>query len=220
MLTKLDMSKSMVGEVMAYIITHSEYAEEIVSLICRSLSITATPVFPLKISRLYLISDILYNSSSNVPNCWKYRTYFERELPNIFKHLGYVRRNLQKRLKQEQMRIAVSDVITSWEKWIVFPSSYMKNLMSLFLDLDTQHKRRISSPQQSSPSTSQGSPSNESKNVTGIHFRPVPEVSDNESTQAPQNQHDSPPVKTSLCARYADLSDSDLSGLTTPEELP
>lgn len=35
--------------------------------------IKETPI-PTKVARLYLVSDVLHNSSVSVPNAWKFRT--------------------------------------------------------------------------------------------------------------------------------------------------
>jgi U2-associated protein SR140 len=46
---------------------------QIVEIICKTLMIKETPI-PTKVARLYLVSDILHNSSVSVPNAWKFRT--------------------------------------------------------------------------------------------------------------------------------------------------
>lgn len=61
-----------VGEAMIWCLEHAEAAQEIVEILSDSLSITNTPLTK-KISRLYVVSDILYNSSAKLPNVSYFR---------------------------------------------------------------------------------------------------------------------------------------------------
>ncbi|CAG8561627.1 11627_t:CDS:2, partial [Scutellospora calospora] len=58
---------------MTFSIDHSDAADEIVDIICKTLAIKETPILT-KVARLYLVSNILHNSSISVPNAWKFRT--------------------------------------------------------------------------------------------------------------------------------------------------
>ena len=57
---------------MIWCLEHAESAEEVVEMIVDSLSIAKTPL-PKKLARLYLVSDILNNSSAKLPNVSYYR---------------------------------------------------------------------------------------------------------------------------------------------------
>ena len=72
MLRDLTPERTKVGDAMVWCLEHAESAEEIVECIAESLSILQTPI-PKKIARLFLISDILHNSSAKVPNASFYR---------------------------------------------------------------------------------------------------------------------------------------------------
>lgn len=61
-----------------------------------------------KIARLYLVSDILHNSSVHVTNAWKYRSGFEVKLPEVFQHFNKIYRSIRARLKAEQVRVSIS----------------------------------------------------------------------------------------------------------------
>lgn len=76
MLRGLSPRRGDVAEAMLFCLNHAEAAEEIVECIAESLSILKTPL-PKKIARLYLVSDVLYNSSAKVANASYYRKYFE-----------------------------------------------------------------------------------------------------------------------------------------------
>ncbi|XP_012885336.1 PREDICTED: U2 snRNP-associated SURP motif-containing protein [Dipodomys ordii] len=64
--------KNDIGDAMVFCLNNAEAAEEIVDCITESLSILKTPL-PKKIARLYLVSDVLYNSSAKVANASYYR---------------------------------------------------------------------------------------------------------------------------------------------------
>ncbi|KAJ3416402.1 U2 snRNP-associated SURP domain-containing protein [Chytridiales sp. JEL 0842] len=132
MLRKINQERDSIASAMVFCIDHAYAAEEIADLIAQSLLIAATPVFPTKIARLYLLSDILHNSSASVPNAWKLRAAFEKHLPRIFAHLGVVWKSIAARLRAEQMRKAVFAVVGVWEKWIVFNRDFTDDLKTRF----------------------------------------------------------------------------------------
>ena len=72
MLRDLTPDRIKVGDSMVWCLEHAESAEEVVECIAESLSIIKTPMAK-KIARLFLISDILYNSSAKVPNASFFR---------------------------------------------------------------------------------------------------------------------------------------------------
>ena len=74
MLRSLLPRQKAVGATMVFCLEHSDYAEEVVECITESLSILETPLTK-KIARLYLISDILHNSSAKVANA----SYFRKQ---------------------------------------------------------------------------------------------------------------------------------------------
>ncbi|CAG8458007.1 11129_t:CDS:10 [Scutellospora calospora] len=61
MLRKLTYERGAIAKAMTFSIDHSDAADE------------ETPI-PIKVARLYLVSDILHNRSVSVPNAWKFRT--------------------------------------------------------------------------------------------------------------------------------------------------
>ncbi|KAI8919402.1 hypothetical protein DFJ77DRAFT_277115 [Powellomyces hirtus] len=134
MLRKLTLDRTLIGKAMVLTLDHADAADEIISTLCKSLLIPSTPVFPTKIARLYLLSDILHNTSTRVPNVWKFRTGLEKRLEEIFAHLAVVRRSIGRRLRQEQMRRAVCEVLAVWEGWIVYPADFIETLRALFLN--------------------------------------------------------------------------------------
>lgn len=89
-----------------------------------------------RMARLYLISDILHNSSIPLPNVWKLRSALEVKLPVMFEGLNTIYRQIDARMKAEQFRRQITAVLGVWENWIVFPQHYIANLGNLLVRRD------------------------------------------------------------------------------------
>jgi len=123
-----------VGQVMVFCLKHSDCSEEIVECITESLSILETPLTK-KIARLYLISDILHNSSAKVANASYYRRHFESKLEQVMLHLHATHRNIQSRLRAEQFKQKVLSCFRAWDDWTIYPDKYLIHLQNTFLGL-------------------------------------------------------------------------------------
>ncbi|XP_041419321.1 U2 snRNP-associated SURP motif-containing protein isoform X2 [Xenopus laevis] len=126
--------KNDIGEAMAFCLNHAEAAEEIVDCITESLSILKTPL-PKKIARLYLVSDVLYNSSAKVANASYYRKYFEAKLCQVFADLNAAYRAIQGHLQSENFKQRVMACFRAWEDWAIYPEPYLIKLQNIFLGL-------------------------------------------------------------------------------------
>ena len=56
---------------------------QVVEILTDALTLSETPV-PTKVARLFLVSDILHNSTAAVRNASRYRNHLEATLPDIF----------------------------------------------------------------------------------------------------------------------------------------
>ncbi|XP_039616431.1 U2 snRNP-associated SURP motif-containing protein isoform X3 [Polypterus senegalus] len=126
--------KNDVGDAMVFCLNHAEAAEEIVECIAESLSILKTPL-PKKIARLYLVSDVLYNSSAKVANASYYRKFFESKLCQIFSDLNATYRSIQGHLQSENFKQRVMSCFRAWEDWAVYPEPFLIKLQNIFLGL-------------------------------------------------------------------------------------
>ncbi|ORY89718.1 hypothetical protein BCR35DRAFT_157196 [Leucosporidium creatinivorum] len=127
MLRSLTSTREKIGRSMAFALEHADAASLIVDLLVASLTLDGTPV-PRKIARLHLVSDILHNSSASLPNAWVYRSIFENRLPEVFDHLGDVYLSFPGRMKAEQFRNQVVDIVDVWERdWILFEPSVIED---------------------------------------------------------------------------------------------
>ncbi|XP_028587049.1 U2 snRNP-associated SURP motif-containing protein isoform X5 [Podarcis muralis] len=101
--------KNDIGDAMVFCLNNAEAAEEIVDCIAESLSILKTPL-PKKIARLYLVSDVLYNSSAKVANASYYRKFFETKLCQIYSDLNATYRTIQGHLQSENFKEVPDDL--------------------------------------------------------------------------------------------------------------
>jgi len=131
-LRNLNLERGSILNAMVFAIEHAEAADDIIAILCNSLLIKTTPMYPTKIARLYLISDILHNSSASAPNAWKYRTGFESHLGNIIDHFNSIWKSVDARLKAEQIRQSVLAILNTWEMWNIFAKDYIIDLKERF----------------------------------------------------------------------------------------
>ncbi|XP_015216761.2 U2 snRNP-associated SURP motif-containing protein isoform X1 [Lepisosteus oculatus] len=134
MLRGLTPRKNDIADAMLFCLNHAEAAEEIVECIAESLSILKTPL-PKKIARLYLVSDVLYNSSAKVANASYYRKYFESKLCQIFSDLNATYKTIQGHLQSENFKQRVMSCFRAWEDWTVYPEPFLIKLQNIFLGL-------------------------------------------------------------------------------------
>ncbi|KAM6969749.1 U2 snRNP-associated SURP motif-containing protein [Aplochiton taeniatus] len=139
-----------VGQAMLFCLERAEAAEEVVGCIAEALSLLQTPLQK-KIARLYLVSDILYNSCAKVANSSYYRKYFEAKLPQIFRDIGEAYRNIQARLQAEQFKQKIMTCFRAWEDWAVYPESYLIQLQNVFLGLVKAGEEVIERAKEESP---------------------------------------------------------------------
>lgn len=102
---------------MGWALDHADSAAEIIESIVTS--INSPMASHARIARLYLLSDILHNSSAPVPNASLFRRHIETHLPVVF---GALRASLltatgrltQAKIKDEVLRVmqGTGDVIT------------------------------------------------------------------------------------------------------------
>ncbi|XP_030636945.1 U2 snRNP-associated SURP motif-containing protein [Chanos chanos] len=139
-----------IGDAMLFCLERAEAAEDVVACIAESLSVLQTPLQK-KIARLYLVSDILYNSCAKVANASYYRKYFEVKLPEMLADVSLAYRNIQARLQAEQFRQKVMSCFRAWEDWAIYPDSYLIQLQNIFLGLVKPGEELIEKTEAASP---------------------------------------------------------------------
>ncbi|KAF8242849.1 hypothetical protein K440DRAFT_563936 [Wilcoxina mikolae CBS 423.85] len=114
-----------------------------------------------KIVALWIISDVLSNSSLGVRAAWRYRQLFDTALreKKVFARLGEIyRESGWGRMKAEKFRrMVVEGVLEGWEKWCIFPQTTYEAFLDSFLNSPNQpsdkEKSRSHTPTASSSST-------------------------------------------------------------------
>ncbi|OLL24289.1 U2 snRNP-associated SURP motif-containing protein [Neolecta irregularis DAH-3] len=132
LLRNVDYRRGSIARPMAFAIDHADAADEIVDIIIQSLMLSESEIRK-KVARLWLVSDILHNSSSGVPNVWKYRQLFESRLPEVFIHLNVIHKSFDGRIKAENFRRQIQNITSIWESWIVFGQGILESMIELFL---------------------------------------------------------------------------------------
>lgn len=126
--------QKVIGEAMVFCLDHSDWAEEIVECITESMSILETPLTK-KIARLYLISDILHNSSAKVANASFFRKHFEQQLEQVMCHLHACHSAISSRIRAEHFKQKVLACFRAWDDWAIYPDKYLIHLQNTFLGL-------------------------------------------------------------------------------------
>uniref|UniRef100_A0A1A8MQQ5 U2 snRNP-associated SURP domain containing n=4 Tax=Nothobranchius TaxID=28779 RepID=A0A1A8MQQ5_9TELE len=132
LLEELTPSRDGIASAMMFCLERADAAEEVVGLVTDSFSVLQTPLQK-KISRLYLVSDLLHNSSAKVAGASYYRKYLETKLPQIFEFLNAAYKNIQARLQAEQFKQKVMNCFRAWEDWAIYPEPYLIRLQNIFL---------------------------------------------------------------------------------------
>lgn len=133
-LRNLTCYRNHIAYVMTYCIRHSEASEEIVRVITESI-LSPEADSNKKIARLYLLSDILYNSNSSIDglHLWKYRTFIENKLVSIVEHWKEISSSMG-RLKMNHMKRIMLILLDIWSTWRVFPFSTIDSLKNAFIE--------------------------------------------------------------------------------------
>ena len=94
-----------------------------------------------KVSKIYLISDILYNSKNmNINSSWRYKRELEEFLPDIFEEFNKeymyglkLFRKLIGSIISESIKDKLLNILNIWKEWSIFDSKYIEGLESSFL---------------------------------------------------------------------------------------
>ena len=131
---KLCISRDAICELMAFCFDKSAAAQHISQLLKGVLMDNRKGVsVETKISRLYLMSDILFNSQQpGVKNAFRYRDAIEEMAEEVFKCLGTHGNGSAGRMTMNKLRNAVQAVLEAWAKWSVYNVTFLNQLEALF----------------------------------------------------------------------------------------
>eukprot|EP01133_Synstelium_polycarpum_P017884 gene17884-21332_t len=132
MLAALTPSRIRVEDAMAFAIDNSEFSGEVVEMIVRTS--VETHVHRAKISRVFLISDILSNCTVHVQNVSSYRGLFEARLPYFFQDLNDTFRGISGRVTAFNFKDRIIKVLMYWEHKEIYPKNFIQGLRFTFLN--------------------------------------------------------------------------------------
>ncbi|XP_047130391.1 U2 snRNP-associated SURP motif-containing protein isoform X1 [Hydra vulgaris] len=136
LLRTVSTNRSKIGELMLWAIDHAEYSDEIVECICESLSILETPLST-KVARLFVVSDILHNSSAKVRNASSFRKAFQGELLVVMENMHKALTTCSTKSQAEKFRKQVLSCLAAWQDWSIYPPGFLINLQNVFVGIST-----------------------------------------------------------------------------------
>ena len=128
---KLCASQESICETMAFAFDKSGAAHEISQLLLAAVLDSGNEIsVDTRIARLFLLSDILFNSQQpGVKNAFHYRDAIEAMSPTVFESLG---RHRGGRMTKNRLRKAVLSVLGAWANWSVYTTDFLDELESKF----------------------------------------------------------------------------------------
>ncbi|GLE00297.1 hypothetical protein PINS_up009024 [Pythium insidiosum] len=132
LLTNVTLERESIKTVMGFALDNSEAAVDIVLLLREQFDRDDVSAVSL-VAFLFVVSDILHNSSASVKNASLFRTTFQECLPAIFDRLRRCQKAIVGRMSALAMRDKVLSVLTAWEQWSLFPPQYLVGLNATFL---------------------------------------------------------------------------------------
>ena len=146
---KLCASRESIAAAMAFCFDKCSFAIDEVSNLLQELLLEREQVsVDSRIARLYLISDILFNSQQpGVKNAFAFRTKIEQAAPAIFQSLGEFARALP-RMSTHKIQKAISSVLAAWTNWSVYNPAFLDELQDKFDGRQTTSKIVQSDPKE------------------------------------------------------------------------
>ena len=132
MLRMLRVERSAISDAMVFALDHADSCAEISQLLIDALTLPEIPG-PQKVARLFLLSDILHNTSAAVRLASRYRARLQDALPDVFESLQEAHRGAGGRMAQEYLRRHVLKVLRVWRGWYIFSDDFLNGLQATFL---------------------------------------------------------------------------------------
>lgn len=129
---RLCASRQAICEAMAFCFEHSgSYLQ--VGRLLKDLLLESQCSVETRIARLYLLSDILFNSQQpGVKNAFRYRDAIEKMAHDVFYSIGQHGSDSMSRMKRNKIQTCVRAVLAAWTNWGVFDPSFLDELETRF----------------------------------------------------------------------------------------
>jgi len=131
---KLCASSEAICEAMSFCFDKSGAAKQLSELLREALMDDRKGVsVETRIARLYLMSDILFNSQQpGVKNAFRYRDAIEILAPDVFRNFGQHGQGFAGRMTMNKLRNAVRVVLSAWASWSVYNVTFLDELQAKF----------------------------------------------------------------------------------------
>lgn len=134
MVHKMTPERKKIAEAMIFCIEHHEAAEEIIDCLLQALETKSKPLLKV-IARLYLLSDILYNSRK-ISKAKPYFALIETQIEQIVTTLRDLYDTTGSYYNRQCFFTKVCKVFSVWANWKVLPSSEFENIYKIFIKND------------------------------------------------------------------------------------
>lgn len=115
-----------VAEAMAFCFNHQEASADVISLLVDSMRNVKTKPTK-KIARIYLISDILYNSRLK-KSAQHFHAEIKQHLVEIFEHLRETHANITRYADKEEYKWRLQKVLKSWDIYNIYTGDFLNKL--------------------------------------------------------------------------------------------
>ena len=120
-----------------FCLDHSEAADEVVGALYESLTLPpAESSMEKKLARLYLVSDILHNSSAPFPRTARFRTCLESKLATILGSAREALGQMEGKMASNAMATKIESVLDVWDRWSVYPPHSLLAIRAAFTGID------------------------------------------------------------------------------------
>jgi len=124
----LTLSRSSVLAAMAFCLDNSPASQQVSQRICASIVDAQPGLTTTQLSaRLFLLSDVLFNSHCTKPGASMYRRLFQEFLPDVFERLGEVCDGISP-IAAGALRERIVKLLRAWSEWSTFPPQFTKGL--------------------------------------------------------------------------------------------
>ncbi|KAJ1612458.1 RPR domain containing protein [Cryptosporidium canis] len=126
LLDSLTTKRAKINEVMTFVVDFSDqYSVQMIELLIQRFPNSA---FEVKLSILYCISDILYNSHSSKTGAWKLRNCIMGLFPYLVSHISFHKNRGNS--SYTELTTKTKNIIDIWLEWKIFPLEYIRGLCS------------------------------------------------------------------------------------------
>jgi len=208
---KLCASNEAISEAMAFCFDKSGAAKQISELLRDALMDDSTLLVETRVARLYLVSDILFNSQQpGVKNAFRYRDAIEAMAPDVFRSFGQHGQGYAGRMTMNKVRNAVRAVLSAWASWSVYNVTFLDELQANFEGVELAPSL---TEKEDVPNDTVGISTDE-KREQSIPMAEDPEVKEVEDVQAPRSQWVEAKdleISQPLSVQGEDINNNDLS---------